>query len=66
MIQNHPFIDGNKRARHAEMESFLMFNGFEVSASVDEQVEIILGVASGKVERVAFTEWLKNHVVKLS
>lgn len=65
LIQNHPFVDGNKRAGHAAMESFLMFNGYEISASVDEQVEIILGVASGKVERVAFTEWLKNHVVDL-
>ncbi len=65
LIQNHPFIDGNKRAGHAAMESFLMFNDYEISASVDEQVEIILGVASGKIERVAFTEWLKNHVVHL-
>jgi death-on-curing protein len=66
LIQNHPFIDGNKRAGHAAMESFLMFNDHEISASVDEQVEIILGVASGKVDRVAFTEWLKNHIVDLT
>ncbi|MBI5824937.1 MAG: type II toxin-antitoxin system death-on-curing family toxin [Chloroflexi bacterium] len=66
LIQNHPFIDGNKRAGHAAMESFLMFNDYEISASVDEQVEIILGVASGKVDRVAFTEWLKSHVFDLS
>ena len=66
LIQNHPFVDGNKRAGHAAMETFLMFNGYEISANVDEQVEIILGVASGKVDRVDFTEWLKNHVVELS
>jgi death-on-curing protein len=66
LIQNHPFIDGNKRAGHAAMESFLMFNDHEISASVDEQVEIILGVASGKVDRVAFTEWRKNHIVDLT
>lgn len=47
LIQNHPFVDGNKRAGHAAMESFLMFNGYEISASVDEQVKIVLGVASG-------------------
>lgn len=66
LIQNHPFIDGNKRAGHAAMESFLMFNSYEISANVDEQVEIILGVASGKVDRVAFTDWLKKYVVDLS
>ena len=66
LIQNHPFIDGNKRAGHAAMETFLLLNGYEISAKVDEQVEIILGVASGKVDRVAFTEWLKSHVFDLS
>jgi death-on-curing protein len=66
LIQKHPFIDGNKRAGHAAMETFLMLNGYEISASVDGQVEIILGVASGEIDRNTFTEWLKNHVVDLS
>jgi death-on-curing protein len=66
LIQNHPFVDGNKRAGHASMEMFLMLNGHEISASADEQVEIILGVASGKMSRVDFTEWLKNHIVEFS
>ena len=66
LIQNHPFIDGNKRAGHAAMESFLMFNGYEISASVDEQVEIVLGIASGKIDRDAFTAWVRSHIVELS
>jgi death-on-curing protein len=66
LIQNHPFVDGNKRVGHAAAESFLMFNGYEISARVDEQVEIVLGVASGKIDRNAFTEWLREHIVELS
>ena len=27
LVQNHPFIDGNKRVAHAAMETFLMLNG---------------------------------------
>jgi len=65
LIQNHPFVDGNKRTGHAAMETFLMVNGYEISASVDEQVDIILGVASGKIDRNAFTDWLRNHIVEL-
>src|SRR6266508_2183440 len=61
IIQNHPFVDGNKRAGHAALETFLILNGYEISASVDEQVEIVLGVASGKIDRSMFTEWLRNH-----
>ena len=66
LIQNHPFIDGNKRVGHAAMETFLLLNGYEISANVDEQVDLILGVASGIIDRNAFTVWLKKHVVDLS
>lgn len=37
IIQNHPFVDGNKRTGHAAMELFLILNGFEIAKSVDEQ-----------------------------
>jgi len=44
------------------MESFLALNGYEISASTEEQVEIILSVASGKLSRDSFMEWLSNHI----
>lgn len=62
LIQNHPFVDGNKRVGHAAMESFLLFNEHEIRATLDEQVEIILRVASGDVERDDFTNWLREHI----
>ncbi len=66
LIENHSFVDGNKRIGHAALEAFLMLNGHEIAASVDEQVEIILGVASGNIDRNAFTNWLKERVVELT
>lgn len=66
LIQNHPFVDGNKRTGHAAMEVFLVVNGFEVQSSVDEQERIILQVASGEMDREAFTIWLRDHVVAKS
>jgi death-on-curing protein len=62
LIQNHPFLDGNKRTGHAAMEVFLFLNGFEIRSSVDEQETIILQVASGEMDRGAFTVWLRDHV----
>jgi len=64
LIQNHPFADGNKRTGHALMEIFLVTNGYEIEASTDEQVDVILKVASGEVGRESFTEWLRIHVVE--
>jgi death-on-curing protein len=37
LVQNHPFVDGNKRTAHAAMETFLVLNGSEIAASVNEQ-----------------------------
>jgi death on curing protein len=62
LVMNHPFVDGNKRIGHAAMETFLVMNGMEVDASVDEQEQIILSLASGELERYAFTDWLKDHL----
>lgn len=62
LVMNHPFIDGNKRIGHAAMEVFLVMNGVEIDASVDEQESIFLSLASGKLKREAFTDWLKSHV----
>ena len=61
LIQNHPFIDGNKRVGHAAMEASLILNGYEIDATVDIQEQIILGVASGDVSRDQFVRWLKEH-----
>ncbi len=62
LIQNHPFIDGNKRTGHAAMAMFLSLNGRRIDASIDEQVEVILSVASGNLNRDGFTKWLASRV----
>jgi death-on-curing protein len=62
LIANHPFVDGNKRTGHAAMEVFLMVNGFEIQASVDEQERVILRVAAGEMKREEFSGWLRGHV----
>ena len=64
LIKNHPFVDGNKRTGHAAMETFLILNGFEMDASVDEQEQVVLQIASGELRRGEFTEWLRNHIVE--
>jgi len=62
LVQNHPFLDGNKRVGHAAMETFLVLNGLEIDAPPDEQERLILSLASGEIGRSAFVEWLEAHV----
>ena len=37
LVNNHPFVDGNKRLGHAATETFLILNGSEIDAPVDER-----------------------------
>ena len=37
LINNHRFVDGNKRIGHAVVEAMLMLNGFELSAGVNKE-----------------------------
>jgi death on curing protein len=60
-IMNHPFVDGDKRTGHAATETFLVLNGMEINASVDEQERAILAIASGELGREAFVEWLQQR-----
>jgi len=66
LIQNYPFLDGNKRTGHAAMEVFLFLNDFEIQSPMDEQEKIVLQVASGELDREAFTVWLRDHVTASS
>ncbi|MDW7712499.1 MAG: type II toxin-antitoxin system death-on-curing family toxin [Deferrisomatales bacterium] len=57
IVRNHPFVDGNKRTGHASMEVFLLLNGFELDASVDEQEDVIVDprrreTGSGRVHAI--------------
>jgi death-on-curing protein len=62
IIQNHPFIDGNKRVGHAALEVMLLLNGAELNATVDEGEQIILAVASEHADRAVLTRWVEAHI----
>ena len=64
LINNHPFVDGNKRIGHAAIEVTLLMNGYEIQADVDTQEALILALAASEMNRESFLAWLQYHVVK--
>lgn len=62
LVLNHPFVDGNKRIGQTACETFLLLNGFEIVATVDEQEQLILDLAAGKVDRPSLEAWLTEHL----
>ena len=66
IVRGHPFIDGNKRAGHAAMEIFLVLNGYEIEATIDEQEKLIMDLAAGSIKLEELTNWLKSHVIHIT
>lgn len=63
IINNHPFIDGNKRTGFLAAYVFLDRNGWELTAPEPEVVAVVLAVASGEIDETGFSTWLKARSV---
>lgn len=61
LINNHPFVDGNKRTGITATAMFLRINGHLLSTSNEEVVSFVLSIASGNQSVGAIAEWLKSH-----
>ena len=59
---NHAFVDGNKRVAHAAMEVFLILNGYEIVAPLEEQERLMLDLAAGGMKREQLSEWLEKRL----
>jgi death-on-curing protein len=63
LIENHPFVDGNKRIGTHLMLLFLYFNGIELKYSQHELSEFILEVASGMKNCKELGDWINEHKI---
>ncbi len=61
LIQNHPFLDGNKRIGAHAMLVFLALNGIVLSYTQEELVEVIMKTAAGEIGYDGHLQWLLNH-----
>jgi death on curing protein len=62
LTSNHGFKDGNKRVGFTAMDVFLRWNGYKVVAPVDDKESVSLAVASHKMSREEYTEWVRQHI----
>ena len=61
-MQNHPFVDGNKRTALNVTLLFLDVNGFECSASVVETTDFIYGLFDAGIVTFANQDaWLRQN-----
>lgn len=61
LIENHPFVDGNKRIGVHLMLFFLKLNNIEVNYSQQELIDFGLDIASGKMSKNDIKGWIIEH-----
>ena len=61
VTQNHPFIDGNKRAALIITIAFLGLNDIELEARASNLTLLVMSVASGAASKSAVAVFLETH-----
>lgn len=61
IVQNHPFLDGNKRAGLVAALLFLEINSIEISAARGELYDLTIATAKGRLGKREIAEFLRDH-----
>jgi len=63
LVQNHPFVDGNKRVAFAVMDVFLRVNGRVLDVDDLAAHERLVGLMEqGALDLAAIDVWLRDHM----
>lgn len=64
LVNNHPFVDGNKRTGITSTVLFLKANGYQFSAPVEDLAAFTLSIAQGAETLESMAIWLKSNTHK--
>ena len=62
LVENHPFIDGNKRVGAMALLTTLNINNISLRTDSDELSEVTLSLSSGKIDYEDLLRWVRERV----
>jgi death-on-curing protein len=62
IVNNHPFVDGNKRFGYVAMRLILMESGLDLSAKEQQKFEFVIKIAKGELKFEGIHDWIKKNV----
>jgi death-on-curing protein len=62
IAENHPFVDGNKRAAFLAVGLFLALNGQRLVATQAEATLVMFDVAASAIDERGFAAWIRDHL----
>ena len=64
IINNHPFIDGNKRMGIFILLFLGEINGLQFQYTQQNLVELGQGIAAGSIKKTDLIDWMHKHKIK--
>jgi death-on-curing protein len=62
IANNHPFVDGNKRAAFLAVGLFLALNGWRLTVAQAEATLVMFDVAASVIDEEGFVAWIREHL----
>ena len=62
VVNNHPFIDGNKRTGFVAGVLVLELNGLRFTATESAAADVVLALAAGDLDEAGYTRFLRENV----
>jgi death-on-curing protein len=64
IAKNHAFIDGNKRTAYVVCRTFLILNGWDMTAAKEDRYVAFLALAAGDLDEPTFTAWIIKNTAR--
>lgn len=61
IARNHAFVDGNKRTAIVAAGTFLILNGYRLTADDGTLYTFVMGVAAGEIDETGATAFFRDH-----
>lgn len=65
IVQNHPFVDGNKRVGTVSSLVFLEFNDFELDVDEETLENTVMETASSRISKDELTNFFRKYTKKV-
>lgn len=63
LLENHGYVDGNKRVAFAAAATFLLLNGVRLTASEADAYGVVIGLATDEHSEAWVAQWMRDNCV---
>lgn len=62
LARNHALVDGSERLAWSATRAFCLLNGRDLTYTVDDAEQLVIGIAAGTIDVEEITNWIDSHI----